>query len=225
MRKLLPIIACATLLAGSAHSEVRYVLPDGKANLSGQDINIHFSGNITNQKIVDLESAIDRFNIRQPEAKIINLYINSYGGDMEAAWTGYAAIKSSKIPIRTINEAVTDSAGTLLYCAATQRYVMNGATFLLHPAAASLGSGNYKPDAISREAEKLKNANNYFLKAYTGCSNLSENDIQQMLKSEYTSKTFGDTEAVKIGLASEVLSVEYPGAASAYIFDADKSSG
>lgn len=224
MRKtFLSIVACASLFASNAHSELKYVLPDEKSTLSGQDINIHFWGAVSDEKIIDLESVIDKININYPQAKTINLYINSEGGSMDAGWAGYAAIKSSKIPIRTINEAKTDSSATLFYCASAQRYVMNGATFRLHPAAVSFNSGYYQPDDLARKEEYLKNLNDYFSKAYSECTNLNKNDIQKMLTTEYSSRTIGDAEAVKIGLANGILSVEYPSGASAYIFDPDKS--
>jgi ATP-dependent Clp protease, protease subunit len=216
------MIFSVALLASNAYSEVRYVLPEGKPKLAGQALNIHFWGGVNQAKIVDLLSAIDNFNIDYPQAKTINLYINSGGGDMDAGWAGYMAIKSSRIPVRTINVATTDSAATLLYCASPERYVVNGATFLLHPAAIRFDSGDYKPDVLNRKIEYLKNLNHYFLKAYGECTNLDEKDIQQLLTAENFSKSVDDDEAVKIGLASKILTVEFPGAASAYIFDPEK---
>jgi hypothetical protein len=70
----------AFIFAGNANAEVRYILPKEKSNLSGQDVNIHFSGTVNQTKIVDLESAIDKFNIDFPEAKAIISTAPAAGG-------------------------------------------------------------------------------------------------------------------------------------------------
>ncbi|WP_188821164.1 ATP-dependent Clp protease proteolytic subunit [Brucella endophytica] len=220
MKKIfVPIVALASVLAHTALADVRYVLPHDNSKLSGQDVNVQFWGAINAAKIVDLETVIDKINLEYPEVHAINLYINSGGGDMDSGWVGYTAIKSSKIPIRAINVAKTDSAATLLFCGASQRYVMEGASFLLHPAAISLSSFDYKPDMLDRKVEYLKNLNKYFFKAYRGCTNLKEEDIRKMLSAEESSRSADDTEAIRIGLASKILTAEFPGGASAYILD------
>jgi ATP-dependent protease ClpP protease subunit len=96
---------------------------------------------------------------------------------------------------------------------------MSGARFVLHPAAELVKSEAIKPDALGRLSANLKAANDRIAKVYEGCTNLSQADIGKMLTAEYFSRNVGDAEAVKIGLANKILSVEYPGAASAYIFD------
>ncbi|WP_273795024.1 ATP-dependent Clp protease proteolytic subunit [Brucella intermedia] len=219
-RFLLYLGMLVLLQTGDAYAEVRYILPSAKSGFPGQEVNIHFSGAINQGKIVDLQSAIDKFNIEEPTAKVINLYINSSGGDMDSGWSGYLAIKSSRIPTRTIDVAKTDSAATLLYCASTQRYVMDGATFLLHPAAISSSpSQDAKPDEVNRKKMYLDNLNKYFLRVYRECTHLNESKIHQILSAEYFSKIVDDAEAIRIGLAKKILSVEYPPGASAYIYD------
>ncbi len=223
MIRILLTAFIVTFASGNGFASVRYVLPNSDLDIKNKDINVYFFGGINNNKIIDLINAIDKFNIEYPKASAINLYINSYGGSMDAGWAGYGAIKSSKIPVKTINISSTNSSATLLYCAAEQRYVMSSATFLLHPAAKSFTEGDYKPNEVDRQAEFLKNMNKYFFKAYSECTSLKTDEIHKVLSAEQFSRIISDEEAVKLNISSQVISSYFPAAASAYIYDDNNS--
>ena len=62
----------------------------------------------------------------------IYLHINSFGGSIFDAMTGIDAIQSCKVPVYTIIEGSTASAGTLLSVVGTKRFMRPNAYMLIH---------------------------------------------------------------------------------------------
>ena len=62
----------------------------------------------------------------------IYLHINSFGGSIFDAMTGIDAIQSCKVPVYTIIEGSTASAGTLLSEVGTKRFMRPNAYMLIH---------------------------------------------------------------------------------------------
>ena len=62
----------------------------------------------------------------------IYLHINSFGGCLFDAMTAIDAIQSCKVPVYTIIEGATASAGTLMSVVGTKRYMRPNAYMLIH---------------------------------------------------------------------------------------------
>lgn len=62
----------------------------------------------------------------------IYLHINSFGGCLFNAMTAIDAIQSCKVPVYTIIEGATASAGTLMSVVGTKRYMRPNAHMLIH---------------------------------------------------------------------------------------------
>ncbi|WP_245393312.1 ATP-dependent Clp protease proteolytic subunit [Pantoea agglomerans] len=104
---------------------------------------IVYIGKINGNKMAGLMAGIDDINASHPAVKEILLYINNFGGDMEAGYMGGQAVRGSRIPIKTINAAMTGSAANLIYCAGEKRETLPSATFLIPPAASQNIQSNY----------------------------------------------------------------------------------
>ncbi len=63
-------------------------------------------------------SVLDEINQRYVNAKELVISFSSDGGDMDAALSMYYAIKSSQIPVTTVNVSAVMSAATIPFCAA-----------------------------------------------------------------------------------------------------------
>ncbi|MFN2049367.1 ATP-dependent Clp protease proteolytic subunit [Pantoea agglomerans] len=98
---------------------------------------IVYIGEVNGTKVAELMAGIDDINVSYPAVKEISLYINSFGGDMEAGYMGGQAVRGSRIPIKTINAAMTGSAATLIYCSGAQRETLPSATFFNPPCSES----------------------------------------------------------------------------------------
>ena len=62
----------------------------------------------------------------------IFLHINSFGGSVFDALTAIDVIKSCKVPVYTIIEGATASAGTLMSVVGIKRYMRNNSYMLIH---------------------------------------------------------------------------------------------
>lgn len=174
---------------------------------SVKTVKISYFGDVNEEKMANLMFAIDEVNIKYPNASNIYLYISSFGGDMDTGYLAYEAIKSSKIPVTTINGSMTGSAATMLFCAGHTRLTMPGAYFLLHPAATGNKSSEYlKPDVIRMMQNETNAYNNKFKMVYEKCTDFSEKEIDSFLSSE-TSRLYIDSKmAISKKLASDFAS-------------------
>ncbi|KAA3490846.1 hypothetical protein Y058_19995 [Vibrio mimicus] len=116
-----------------SYAEVRFVYPEQTEDLDIKIINVFFDGEITSGSAEDLRYSIERVNKDFPGANIINLLINSRGGDMDSGWIGYWAIRNSSIPVRSINLSSVESSATLLYCATERRAALINTNFFITP--------------------------------------------------------------------------------------------
>ncbi len=188
----------------NSYAEVRFVYPKQAENLDIKVINIFFEGKVTSGSIGDLRYSIERVGKDFPDADIINLLLNSRGGDMDSGWIGYWAIRNSTIPVRAINISSVESSATLLYCAAKQRATLRNTNFLLHPAAMR-DIGDVKPDELARVQQRLYRYNDMFSEIYQSCTNLSNDQIDRLLSSEHFSLWLSPSKAQNVQLVSEVL--------------------
>lgn len=203
-------------------ASVNYIEPQDESGKSIiiNSVNLFFESQVSKESIGELRLALDKININYSQVKIINLFISSVGGEMNAGLTGSLAIKSSSIPVRTINTAFVASAATMLFCASNDRYMMKNSLFLLHPPAFILNEQTtLKPDAINRLRKENQFAQKEFLDTYLSCTKYSKKETKKILSSEYLSKTLTFTEAYNVGLVKGELSVFPRADMSIYISD------
>jgi ATP-dependent protease ClpP protease subunit len=79
----------------------------------------------------ELESIVYAHELCVDEIPIY-LHINSFGGCLFDAMTAIDAIQSCKVPVYTIIEGATASAGTLMSVVGTKRYMRPNAYMLIH---------------------------------------------------------------------------------------------
>ncbi|WP_130835755.1 ATP-dependent Clp protease proteolytic subunit [[Erwinia] mediterraneensis] len=205
-------------VAPLSQASTSIIINKNQPNENVKSAKVVFTGEVTAQKITELMSAIDDINVSFAAVKEIQLYINSYGGEMEAGYMGGEAIKGSRIPIRTINAAMTGSAATLIYCAAKNRETFPGATFLLHPAATPNIQNNYlQKNQITLLNKEVDKANDIFREVYKHCLKNSDIDMEKVLFSEDNRTYIRYPEALKYGIASGVAKHIAPADVSYYI--------
>lgn len=214
---------CVAIFCSSAEAEVMSVPPASDLkNSDSPEANVYFLGEITPQKIVELGSTLDGINIRYGDIKGINLYISSSGGNMDAGRMGYWMVKSSRIPVRTINLSYVGSAATLLFCAGKDRDVMAGSQFLMHSASMWVDQGYLKPDELERTRRDLDANNQIFRDVYKECTSLADNEMEPLFKGDYFSRPFGGPEALKIGMATGTANAIRPVVGAGYVFSKQK---
>jgi ATP-dependent Clp protease protease subunit len=101
--------------------------------------NLYIMGDISSETGVALENMIrfynqiDRqFNIEKEDRIPIKIWINSYGGDLQAALTTCDAINLSETPIYTINQGQAASAAALIFLAGHKRIAFPKSYLMIH---------------------------------------------------------------------------------------------
>lgn len=128
----------------------------------------------------------------------IYLHINSFGGSVFDAMTAIDVIKNSKIPIHTIIEGATASAGTLISVVGEKRYIRPNAYMLIH----QLSSGCWgKMAEIEDEFKNLQSIMNRIKDIYKEHATIPKKELADVLKHDL----WWDKETcIKYGLIDEV---------------------
>ncbi|PTU65943.1 peptidase S14 [Chromobacterium sp. Panama] len=163
---------------------------------------IFYSGDMKISSVSELTKAIDDANANDHVDRI-NIYINSYGGDMDSGLMAAAAIRSSKKTVTTVAMTTVGSSATLMLCAAKDRRALREASIYLHPSFIEY-KGELRPDTLKQLVKENERFNNVFKTAYKKCTSLDSQKINDILYSESNKVTFTPQEAIKVGLISAI---------------------
>ena len=86
---------------------------------------------ITHIRESEIENIVNAHKMSIDEIPIY-LHINSFGGSVFDALTAIDVIKACKVPVHTIVEGATASAGTLMSVVGAKRYIRPNAYMLIH---------------------------------------------------------------------------------------------
>ncbi|CNL82204.1 ATP-dependent Clp protease proteolytic subunit [Yersinia ruckeri] len=173
-----------------------------KAERHNDVAKVYYSGNMTVKMVSNLIEAIDDINTKDNVRKIY-IYINSYGGDMDAGLMASSSIQSSRIPVTTVAMSTVGSSATLMLCAAKERKSLPDGSIYLHPSFIEY-NGDVRPSDIQALSKESNRFNKMFHRAYEKCTNISNEKIDEILYSESNRLTFTPDEAIKIGLISSI---------------------
>lgn len=185
-----PLIQTALLtclaLPLAANAELKKIPADYLENETAESAKIFYTAAVEPNLISELLFSIDDINIHYPHLKKIYLYLNSDGGDMDSGQIAYWAVKSSKIPISTINLSMVGSSATIIFCGAKERLSLPGGKFLLHASSLTGSEGLLRPDDIDNLKKESALYNQVFFDTYKQCTDYSDQEISRFLHSEGT---------------------------------------
>ena len=167
------------------------------------DINIY--GDITSYEWFDsdksahsIKSEIDALNV-----DTINVYINSYGGEVAEALAIYTSLKRHSASIHTFVDGFACSAATIIFCAGDVRTMGSIALMMIHNCMSYLGYAN--SEEMRKAAEDNDKINQSSIEAYKKVSNLSEDAIKEMMNVE---TWLTAQECLEYGFATELADDE-----------------
>ena len=128
----------------------------------------------------------------------IYLHINSYGGSIFAAFAAIDCINSCKVPVYTIIEGATASAGTLISVFGKKRYIRPYAYMLIHQLSSSFWG---KMSEIDDEHKNLTELTQRILTIYRENTTLPKKELQELLKHDLWLNV---EKALKYGLVDEI---------------------
>lgn len=167
------------------------------------DINIY--GTITSWPYLD--SDVSSFDIKQEidalDVDEINVYINSYGGEVAEALAIYSALKRNKATVHTYCDGFACSAATIIFAAGETRTMGNIALLMIHNCMSFVGCVNSKE--MRKAADDNDKINQSSIEAYKKISNLSEDEIKEMMDNE---TWLTAEECLQYGFATDIAEPE-----------------
>lgn len=167
------------------------------------DINIY--GDITSWPWLDsdvsshgIKEEIDALDVDE-----INVYINSYGGEVAEALAIYSVLKRHSAKVHTFCDGFACSAATIIFCAGDVRTMGSIALMMIHNCMSYLGFAN--SEKMRKAAEDNDKINQSSIEAYKKVSNLSEDEIKDMMNAE---TWLTAQECLEYGFATEVVDDE-----------------
>lgn len=115
------------------------------------------------------------------ECEVINVYINSYGGEVAEGLAIYNQLKRHKARVKTVCDGFACSAASIVFMAGDER-VMSTASLLMIHNAWTYASGNSKE--LRKLADDLDTITQASINAYMQEVNITEEELKQMLDDE-----------------------------------------
>lgn len=167
----------------------------------GKEADIYIFGDITSWPYQDNKSAGSLIReIKELDAEVINLHIDSYGGSVKESWGMFNALREHKAKINTYADGFVASAALFPFLAGENRYASPVAAFYLHEV--MISTGGYASDlrAAADDADKLTKIG---IQAFVEVTGVAEDKILELMKAE----TWLDpSEALDLGICTRILS-------------------
>lgn len=132
----------------------------------------------------------------------INVYINSYGGEVAEGLAIYNALRRHNAKVRTFCDGFACSIASVIFMAGEER-IMNESSLLMIHNAWSCVSGNAAE--LRKQADDLEKITEASVKAYKAHSSLAEEEIKALLDAE---SWISPEEAVSYGFATAIEKAE-----------------
>ncbi|SCI45790.1 ATP-dependent Clp protease proteolytic subunit [uncultured Clostridium sp.] len=150
---------------------------------NNNEVDIQIYGDITSWDWYesDVSSYTLSKQIEGLECDVINVYINSYGGEVAEGLSIYNQLKRHKAKVKTVCDGFACSAASVIFMAGDER-VMSTASLLMIHNAWTYASGNAKE--LRKQADDLDVITQASINAYMQEVNITEEELKQMLDNE-----------------------------------------
>lgn len=166
-----------------------------------REANIVIYGDITSWPWLesDVSSWILSRQIDALDVDVINVYINSYGGEVSEGIAIYNALRRHSAKVCTIVDGFACSIASVIFMAGDER-LMNDASALMVHNAWSSATGNAAQ--MRKAAEDLEAVNELSVRAYLSRVTIPETDLRGMMDEE---RWLLPEQAREMGFCTEVL--------------------
>lgn len=171
--------------------------------VAGNEADIDIYGDITSWPLVDsdVSSANLSAQLADLDVDVINVNINSYGGEVAEGLAIYNALKRHKAKVRTRCDGFACSIASVIFMAGDER-IMNEASLLMIHNAFSFAEGD--ANALRKMADDLDLVTSQSKKIYLANSNIDEAALTELMDKE----TFIDPkDALEMGFATSVVAI------------------
>ena len=176
---------------------------DLAVNRQNKAADIYIYGDITSVPVEDND--VSAYSLVQDingleDVDRINVYINSYGGEVGEGLAIYNALKRHPAKVRTYCDGFAASIASVIFCAGDERYMYPASFLMIHNAWIST-AGN--ADELRKDADNLDKLSEGAVSVYlTVLKNATEKELRDMLAAE---TWLTPQEALRYGFATQVL--------------------
>ena len=160
---------------------------------------------------------VDSFQITKEinglDVDTINVFINSYGGEVAEALAIYSALKRHSASVHTYCDGFACSAATIIFCAGDVRTMGSIALLMIHNCMSYIGYAN--SEEMRKAAEDNDKINQSSINAYLAVTSLSEEKITELMDN---ATWLTANEALEYGFATEIADQEEDGTAQQSAF-------
>lgn len=151
-----------------------------------------------------LESDVSAYNLSAQLAELqgvtnINVYINSYGGEVAEGLAIYNALKRHPAHVTTFCDGFACSIASVIFMAGDERVMGNPSRLMIHDAWTSVFGAN--ADELRKQADDLDNITEASVKAYMARINITEEELRAKMKAE---TWLTEEEALEMGFATRI---------------------
>lgn len=157
-----------------------------------------WAGEWSNENYGDMSAHLLSKKIEGIESGNINLYINSYGGEVAEGLAIYNALKRHKATVKTYCDGFACSAASVIFMAGDER-IMGDASLLMIHNAWTYASGN--AEDLRKVADDLDIMSDAAANAYRAAINIDDSKLSKLLDNE---TWISPQDAVDMGFATSI---------------------
>lgn len=165
---------------------------------------VYIFGDITSWEW--LESDVSSYTLAKEigglDVDVIDVHINSYGGEVAEGLAIYNALKSHPAKVRTIVDGFACSIASVIFMAGDERIMNNASLLMVHNAWMWTG-GN--ANQLRKDADDLDTITQASINAYMDQISISEDDLKSLLDSE---TWILPDDALEMGFATSIVAME-----------------
>lgn len=166
-----------------------------------KEANINIYGDITSWEWYenDVSSYTLSKELEQIDADIINVHINSYGGEVAEGLAIYNSLKNHKAKIKTYCDGFACSIASVIFMAGDERIMSNASLLMIHNAW-TFTYGNAKE--LRKQADDLDKITQASINAYLSEVNINEEELKSLLDNE---TWITPQESLEYGFATTII--------------------
>jgi len=170
---------------------------------NGKEADIYIFGDITSwewyENDVSSYTLSKELQALDPDIELINVHINSYGGEVAEGLAIYNLLRNHKAKVRTYCDGFACSIASVIFMAGDER-IMNAASLLMVHNAWMYTAGN--ADQLRKDADDLDKITQASINAYMQNVNITEDKLKELLDAE---TWILPSEALEMGFATSIV--------------------
>lgn len=170
---------------------------------SGKEADIYIFGDITSwewfENDVSSYTLSKEIQALDPDIEVINVHINSYGGEVAEGLAIYNMLRNHKAKVRTYCDGFACSIASVIFMAGDERIMSNASLLMVHNAWMwTYGNANQ----LRKDADDLNKITQASIEAYKVHVNITEEEIKELLDNE---TWLLPSEALEMGFATAIV--------------------